>query len=537
MKRVLLFAIFTAFTALLGTHTSSALSSDPNHFISGDNTFYAYVKAGEKISAEFLREPYLDAHALHAREGKLTITVDGPDMKQQKCIIDIDVQVGEGCIFKARTAKTSGVWRIEVKAPDDAVTFKQGSPDIRWVRKFFNWKIVVSGSEGEESGRIWTDRYAFRQPNDRPDRSFTGDFVTHYISEDGYIYKASNIGYNGQVSILSADSIGIRKNEECISAYQSASVDDDELAPALGTCGNRYKLFFEEPAGNLPAEAIRWDGEKEWILPTIKRPEISELLFTPEETSDQLSGTISFFMRNFIGQYQIKIDVDNDGSFDGQHDVVLYEQLKSLSSSLQQVRFQGVDKNGQIIFPSQKIGIKVEITKVAEIHFVAVDVEGRQGIEVTRINGANAPTTRLCWNDTDLTPITNLSLMTEEVDGRSCPDSTGGVHGWSYGGNSWGDKRYIDDWAYASVKIDGKNTITYPEDESEEESSANSNGLLMLIGGLLGVIVLVAIIVTVFMTRKGKNNPPPPLSGPTSMPQSNPPAGPPADGNPPSRSN
>lgn len=519
---LVLFISVVGLSVMLSGATANAYKSDDSILIGADNTFYAYVKAGEKVSISFLRVGFKSSDPLAA----ITVDVEAPGLKKQECKIQKKIAAGKGCLFSERTAVESGIWRIDFKLDDSAgKIFKEASPSVRWGGNMFSWDITIKGEDGSEKGRIWTDRYAFRQP---PSEGHVGgDIDSYYVSEDGYIYKSLNKGYDGQTSILMADSIGIRKNQDCISAYRSAPVGDDELSPALGSCGNRYKLFFEEPAGNLPAEATRWDGETDWVLPTIKRPEISELHFSPEETGDQLSGTISFFMRNFIGQYQIKIDVDNDGSFDGQNDVVLYEQLKSLSSTLQQVRYQGVDKNGQIIFPSQKIGIKVEITKVAEIHFVAVDVEGRTGIEVTRVNGTNAPTTRLCWNDNDLEPISNVNLVTQEVDGRSCPDSSGGVHGWGFGSLSWGDKRYIDDWTYASVKIDGKNVIHYPEEENENQLAKTNNNTLLIIGGIVGAIVIIGAVVTFLVMRKGKGNTPP-IDGPPAM---QPPTIPPTGGN------
>ncbi len=526
MKRFITLVLFAVFGALAVSQSVNAVSSDPNHFISGDNTFYAYVKAGEKLSASFIRTEYEHPQALYPKAEDITVTIDGPDVKQQKCILKKSVAIGQGCTFAARTATKTGVWRVQVSAPDTAVTFKEGADDIHWGKYFFRWNITVMGKDGEAQGRLWTDRYAFRQP---PGGEFVGDFTTFYMSEDGYIYRADNYDYDGQVSILSADAVGIRTGDECVSAYRSVSVDDEEYSPALGDCGSQYKLFFEEPAGNLPTEAERWDGEKEWVRPTIQRPTINELHFVPDDTNDQLSGDVTFYLRNFIGQYQVKIDVDNDGSFDGQDDVVLFEQMRELSNGLQRVHFQGVDKKGQIIFPSQTIGIKVEITKVAEIHFTAVDVEGRGGLELTRLNGEGAPTSRICWDDAQLPIITNKSLMTPEVDGRDCPDSSDGVHGWAYGRLSWGDRRYIDDWTYANAQLDGQNTIIYPEADEEEVAESTQNLVPIVIGSIAVMLLTVGGVVFAVVARrrtKGQGSDsklPPSDTGSNSNPPSVPP--------------
>lgn len=510
MRRLLL-AVVLSIAGVLSTAASAhALASNPKMFISADNTFYAYVKGGETISAAFAR--VVEDEPFDTIRGDVTVTLDGPDFKQQTCVMAKDIAIGQGCTFAAQTATKSGIWRVQFAVPTAAKTYYEVSPIVRWGKNWFNWNITVKGSGGEQHGRIWTERYAIRQP---APASYLGDFVSYYISEDGYIYKATEFGYNGQISTLSADAIGIRSGKDCVSAYRSTDVSDTKFSPALGACGNAYKLFFEEPAGDLPTKAAGFDGKDDWVRPTISQPSLSELHFTSDKSSDQQSGTISFFLHNFIGQYQVKVDVDNDGSFDGQNDVTLNQQMKKLSDGLQQIHFSGVDKSGQIILPSQTIGIKVVITKVAEIHLVAADVEGRTGgVELTRLNGDNAPTTRICWNDMELDALVNTALMTSKLDGRDCPDSVGGVHGWAYDTSSWGNARYIDDWIYASAKLNGKNQIIYP-DEAEQTAGAAQRNWLLIVGIITGVVILLAVVVIIIVKRRKKQQLPPPPQPPT----------------------
>lgn len=489
-----------------------AISSDPKQFISADNTFYAYVKGGETISAMFARVNFDEQ--FDTVRGDVIVTIEGPSVAQQRCVMVKSIPAGQGCNFKAQTAPVSGIWRIQFIAPEGARTYSEVSPVVRWGKNWFNWNITVTGSGNEQRGRVWTERYAIRQPSPA---SYLDDFINYYISEDGYIYKATMFGYNGQISTLSADGIGIRSGSGCVSAYRSADVGSSQYSPALGTCGSGYKLFFEEPAGELPTKAKRWDKEMEWIRPNISRPEISDLKFASDQSNDQLSGTVSFYLKNFIGQYQIKIDVDDDGSFDGQSDVTLNQQMKKLTTEKQKVRFGGVDKYGQIISPSARIGIKVIITKVAEIHLVAADVEGRTGgLELIRLSGDNAPTTRICWNDTELAPLADATLMTAKINGQDCPDSMGGVHGWKYTNASWGNARYVDDWIYASAKLEGNNQITYPESSAGPTKSLQSNWLFIA-GTVVAVIVVIASLIIVYVRRRSKRPPQPPLPSEQSM--------------------
>lgn len=498
MQRLLFAIVFSAAGGLFHPLVAQALSSDPRVFISADNIFYAYVKGGETISASFARTGVDEQ--FNTVQGDVTVTMDGPGAAQQKCVLPKDVPIGQGCSIAPQTAQQTGIWRIQFAVPSNALPYPQVSKDVKWGKNLFNWNIAVKSNDVEQRGRLWTERYAIRQP---APASFLADMTYYYVSEDGYIYKAIEYGYNGQISTLSADAIGIRAGNDCVSAYQSVDVDSVKYSPALGVCGNAYKLFFEEPAGGLPVKAKKWDGTEDWVRPRISRPSINELHFQPDNSLDQLSGDISFYLRNFVGQYQIKIDVDNDGSFDGQSDVTLNEQMKKLSNGLQRVHFNGVDKYGQVIAPSETIGIQVVITKVAEIHLVAADVEGRTGgLELIRLSGENAPTTRLCWNDTELDSLA-VELMTKKLNGKDCPDSTGGVHGWSYADNSWGNGRYIDDWIYASAKLDGKNRITYPEGTTVTKQQAGSNLILISAGvaGGIGTVIAMTLIIIVLRRR------------------------------------
>lgn len=508
MRRFIVAIIISVLGVVVSAHSSYALSSNPKMFISADNTFYVYVKGGEKLSAAFTR--VAEEEVFGTVRGDVTVAIEGPDFTKQTCVLKANIPVGQGCAFNNLDVPTTGIWRINFAVPSTANSYPEVSPSVKWGKNFFKWSITVNKDGAEQKGRIWTEQYAIRQP---APASYVVDFDSYYISENGYIYHASEKGYNGQISTLSADGIGIRSGRDCTSVYKSTEVSDKNYSPALGACGNGYKLFFEEPAGDLPSKAKRWDNKTDWVRPDIKKPQLSELHFEPDGSKDQQSGTISFFLYNFVGQYEIKIDIDNDGSFNGQSDVAIRAQMKNLSNGLQRIRFDGVDKQGQVIPRNQKIGVKVAITRVAEIHLVAADVEGRTGgLELVRMNGENAPVGDMCWNDTDLKPLALDSLMPPELDGRNCPDSTGGMHSWAYNDESWGNARYIDNWAYASVKLTGSDGIVYPQDEEEKATKGNNN-TLVIAAIITGVLFVVGVIVFVIVTinKKNKNNNPPNL--------------------------
>jgi hypothetical protein len=537
MKRVLISIVaLIGVLSLMPFEQAKALSSDPKMFISADNTFYAYVKAGETVDVSFLRvnqqEPF------DTTQEDITITVDGPGVEQQRCVAQKNTPIGKGCVFSPVTAQKTGIWRIQFEVPSTAKSYKEVSSDVQWGKNLFSWNIAIEANGQEQSGRIWTERYSIRQP---PAASYKTDFTYYYISEDGYIYRTKYGGFNGQISTLSADGVGLRKADTCESAYRSTEVNDTKFTPAFGACGSAYKLFFEEPTGSLPVKATTWDGKEDWVRPSISKPSISELHFSPDETTDQQSGDISFYLKNFIGQYEIKIDVEGDGSFDGQDDVTIRQQMKRLTAGLQKVSFDGTDRAGRILPRNQKIGIKVVITKVAEIHLVAADVEERTGgLELYRINGAGSPSTGLCWNDTELEPLAADSTP-EKLDGRNCNDSTGGVHAWGDSSQSWGNARYIDDWAYARAELVGNNTITYPNEDEEVAAAANGSVLPYIVAAVSLVGIGVVIVAVVIAKRRSKKQLqtqlppqydylPPTQSTPTSAYDGTPPKQPPFNG-------
>jgi hypothetical protein len=501
------FAVLIAFVGVFGaiffaSPSATALSSDPKMFISGDNTFFVYAKAGEKLSANFTKSGQFEPLGLSAED--IVVSIEGPGVAQQKCTLGKDIAQGQGCGFKDIVAAKTGIWKVQFAVPTTAKLYTEVSPTVRWTRNLFSWNITVADGSGEKKGRIWSELYAVRQPNDA---SFTTDLAYFYISEDGYLYKANYKGYHGQISTLSADAFGIRVNDTCVSAYTSISVLDKKMSPSFGQCGGSYKLFLEQPAGDLPTKAEKWDGTSDWVRPSISRPMVSDLSFKPDGSTDQLSGKITFNLKNFVGQYEVKIDTNNDGNYDAGEDIKITRQIKKLQDASQEVEFKGVDGDDQPVIPSQRIGIKINISRLAEIHLVNADVEGRTGgLEITRLSGDNAPRSNMCWNDTELEATGDPAIATPKVDGRACPDSSGGSHSWAYGTGAWGDTRYIDDWAYAAAKVDGTAEIHYPQQAVSEEVAAKASrtGLGMVIGGISAIAAIIAVIVLIILKKRHK---------------------------------
>lgn len=510
--------------AVLSAPLAGAFSSDPRTFVSGDNVFYAYVESSEKVNIGFVKSEHREPSGMASKQ--ITVTVNAPGMQPQTCVIPANVSIGQGCNMSL-TAVKNGIWRINFQLPQDAYVHSEVSSNVRWNGNLFSWNITVSDGSGEKKGRLWSELYAIRQP--APPR-FLADLTFHYMSEDGYLYKVVYRGYNGQISTLSADAFGVIRNGDCVTAYQSIATSNAEMKPSFGSCGGSYKLFFEQPSDELPTEASRWDDTKDWIRPNIDRPVVDGLKFTPDKSTTQQSGTISYTLKNFIGQYEVRIDTNGDGSYDGPRDITLKKQIKNLKSAGEQkITFDGLDRDDNAIPRSQQITVKINIVKTGEIHLVGADIEGREGgIELVRLSGDRVPSFDVCWNDTELNATTDGVGSVLTLDGKSCPDSTGGVHKWKYSelGNSWGNARYIDDWVYTSARVTGTAEIRYPEKvvAAEEDIVQRNMGIGLIIVALVvigGIITGVIVWVRRRHKQDGDNLLPPsqfPPSGPPTQP-------------------
>lgn len=504
--KILFGFVATLIVAIAGGVNVDAFSSNPKTFVSADNTFYAYVESGEKLNINFTKVNEVGGGTINKE--LVTVIVNAPGMDQKTCTIAADAQNGQGCNFKDLIAVKDGIWQIVFKLPDNAHVHNGVVSSVKWGANHFNWNITVSDSVGERKGRLWSELYAIVQP---APAEYLADLMLYYQSEDGYLYRVTYRGYNGQISTLSADAFGIVEKGTCTPAYVSSTSDTKTTTPSFGSCGGSYKLFFEQPSDDLPHDAARWDGKKDWIRPLIDRPIVEGLSFVPDKNANAQSGEIKYRLKNFIGQYEVKIDTNADGNYDGSDDITLRRHIKDLKNTSElTVKFDGTNRSGNTIPRSQHIKIKIRISKAAEIHLVGSDIEGREGgVELVRLSGDNAPSSNIYWNDTELTPVPGGLDTDLKLDGTEGPESIGGVHKWKYSTNeliTWGNARYIDDWTYATTRVSGVAEIEYPTSEiaAAQTTQRNMNIGLIIIGG----IVLLGVIGGVIYVIKRRRTPP-----------------------------
>ena len=421
---------------------ASAETPPPSTEIRHGNTFYAYVGPGENLDVSFTKGADL------AGGLPVTITVRGPGGVAQTCALSGTEPVGTGCTFADLTSAIPGVWEIVFDAP----VVVPGDPAPPSADRYV-WDIAVQSGTTDVPGRVWTNQYQMAHAGP----ANTTDFTFYYQSEQGFLYEAEYMGYNGVDSTFSSNATGNALTGTCTPAYESFDgvgpfSDRDRFYTTTDQCGSRYKIFFDAPDPALPASATRWDGGTEWVRPPVVLPDLSNLQFAQDPATMVRSGDFTFDSSGFSGNAVLQIDANNDGDFDDPEDRSI--PVAITADGPQTVAFDGLDGLGNPISILEPIRARVAVTQTAEIHFVNWDGEQRNGLQVTALNGPEAGSTTLYWNDTQLR-TQDRSCGTPVLDGRAGIDSSGGVHGWTCNQNpnngisgSWGDVRAIDDWTF-----------------------------------------------------------------------------------------
>lgn len=384
----------------------------------GTNTFYAYVKAGETINANATR-------------------FSGAGLNSTFRLVD---QAGTNRALNTNhTATADGVWAFTASNPAGQVG-----------DRYYNWSVTVRASGVEKPGRVWSNEYKMNNVN-----SAASPLLNFWaVNNVGYVYKLDLTNYNGINSAVQASASGnpISAADCAVPSYQSRVT-----AGLAASCSEPYRLFFEAPAADLPQTAVSASGPLT-VMPTpLTEAEltVSDLAFTATSGGSN-AGTFGWTMpARFSGSYTLDIDTNGNGIYGEPVDrsILMGADGKNFAETYD---FDGLDGTGDAIADCQLMNARVHFDKLGEIHIRQEDVEGRDGIRLTRLNGPNAPNSTLYWDDTALAePRAN---STPVKDGRAGTNSNvgQGVHGWAFNGNSWGNNTSIDDWSYAAVDTTGQ---------------------------------------------------------------------------------
>ncbi|MFT4299592.1 MAG: hypothetical protein QM597_08165, partial [Aeromicrobium sp.] len=297
--------------------------------IDGNITFYAYVEEGEYIqfwgggSAQVtLTKPNGETETAAANSTSMTAVR----------------QVGAG---------EAGVWTVS--EPTEiyywAFTVWDGNPGSFTGNP---QNVTLPTGVSEITGRVWVETYNIDQSSARA--------VNFWMLNDtGYQYSLRLLNYNGINSTIVANSMGLPAGTsgglECTPSYKSKEQTD----PALDmSCADPYRLFFEEPADDLPVTAPIWvDGAAgtQVIKPDPVDPTTltaDDFDFTPTSASTS-AGTFSYDLGDsFFGGHLLQIDVNNDGDYD---DSVDRSIRVGAAGEPVEYEFDGLDGEGNAIEP------------------------------------------------------------------------------------------------------------------------------------------------------------------------------------------
>jgi LPXTG-motif cell wall-anchored protein len=427
---------------LTGTPAALAEANPTNTLIRFQNVFYAYTQPGENLDVNFTK--FADVTGALG----FTITVSGPGGEVFTCNLIGTEPVGTGCNLPNLTSPVAGAWEIDFGAPSASLGSTSGD--------YFTWAINVQDAGSTNlPGRVWTEQYVMAQHGTHTPGD--ADFSLWYQSQEGFLYQANFTDFNGVDSITSSNATGNALAGTCVSAYESYDTVGPYLDPQFWTptdeCGDRYKLFFQNPDPALPSTTVLPDGTTTWLQPDAPLlPELTNLQFTQSTGTLSRSGTFTFDSANFTGQASLQVDANNDGDYSDPEDRTI--PIAVTQDGAQSVAFDGLDGLGNPIPTTATMQARVRITQAGEIHFSNWDVEKRGALEVIKLNGPEAGTSTLYWDDSNLRTADRL-CTTPQLDGTAGVPSAGGVHGWPCNSNtnngitgSWGDGRQIDDWTY-----------------------------------------------------------------------------------------
>ncbi|GEM_PF-2455676 len=325
-----------------------------------------------------------------------------------------------------------------------------------------NWRYdinALSSTDERIGGRVFTERLLTTQ-------NTAFDFSLYHVNKLGHKFVSTFDDFNGIDAIIQTNLSGATESGSCVPIYRSR----EGYSPGTD-CGGKFKQFFTEPDGLLPDSAARYNITAgsvytDWIVPDVfaGAVEIDSISFqySLNDITRPKKGVFNFDIENFDQVAAIQMDVDRNGIFTDSID----RTINFLAGATNAVAFDGLNGFGQAISCYDTLNARVLIDRGGEIHFTMEDVEGLGGLTVTRLNGLGAPNSTLYWDYRSLTErgggYANPPLA--DRDGRAGVNSAvaGGVHGWPYAVNGWGNDRLIDNWAIFPTVSEERNITVNP---------------------------------------------------------------------------
>ncbi len=423
-------------------------------------TLFTYTKPGDTVRAAFRR-----SSAPQDSWAPSTVTVTSPSgLVTDRLTLDASTAVAT-IVGSERVSTEEGVWSIVVEDRPPA-------PEIRGAN--LTWEVGVHRDGSRVQGRVFTESLGLH----------TGppaDITLFALTRTGGLYRHVLRAYDGIDSTLQVTNKGNTKigDPQCAPTYRSVPMPTSPEANGIGRtyrqpldaadCAGleRYRLFFETPAADLPASAPRWaDGRSSdtWLGPRYSAPQVTSLAFVRSTTTAN-AGVLTGTLPTQPGTVDVQIDADRDGRFDGPADVRLSQTVPRTGTFT--VDWDGKNGTGNPTSVTAPVSIRATLSRTNEAHFLRIDAERSiGGIEIERLTGGTTAPRAVHFDDSlfDGSSAERYSRSTPSTSPAGGLDSLGGLHRWapddtaadrnpnmnSGATGSWGDLRSIDDWTFGA---------------------------------------------------------------------------------------
>lgn len=449
--------------------------------VQSGTTFYAWANAGDTVGVDFVKA---DIDEDVEVDGVLDV-VDPAGEQRAECVIEHDGKA-EPCSFGDLSSSTAGIWRIDYRSAGDAKAIPA------------HWNITVSAEGENVAGRVWTDRYNVYQ-----DPGAGARIDLYYLSQLGFQYKAVYRGYNGGWSSFEAGTAGLTHAGTCEPINHSPGGMKGDFDTDLAACG-AYKVFFGEPAADLPESGKIAGGEATWLLTAVKEPALGAVEYRPAEPHS-VAGDLLVTVTDHQGVITVELDLNGNGKFGDEADRSISVGVTEVGTGQIAVPWDGLTGEEKKVRNGRNFDVRATIDRVGTIYFVNSDVEGRSGgIEVEYLNGPDAGERTLYWDDAPDPTRENAA----DQSGKT--DSLGGARSWDFGANSWGSDRRIQEWAFAGVDIttDTASFVTpprEPNDSAEVVAGAWWHGPFAWVAGIGVFTSIVGLGLLLYLSRRSSD--------------------------------
>lgn len=369
------------------------------------------------------------------------------------------------CVVTVGTGQ-GGIWEIRFTSPRPDLTTITVPPNTlvtaNWkqpsgVSYISAWDITVRDASGNAiPGRAYANYLTFYLGN--ANASFSPELYVQ--TEEGYNYFVHYKDARPQLGAFYANDWGLVKTSTGAPIYRSIEMSTAaggsfwELSLPSGiktdiSPAGTQKLFFNTPDfTNLPEDAPLWlngAAASTWLnKPPVLPVAPNTFAFTGNEGTPGQAGTNPMggyftFDSNIVGGYEIKIDLNQDGTYGNSNDAIL---VGSAQIGLNTVPWDGLDGAGNPVPAGpQSYGVRIKL-RAGEVHFPYVDVESNPGgLIIQRLR----PTTVLIdpylvyYNDSGLGGA-GAPVPISALDGISSQD---GAQKYTL---DYGNKRLMDTW-------------------------------------------------------------------------------------------